>query len=219
MRCSEASPASARNAVWRRAAIACTALALAGVVQAQDLGVIGPVYPIAEPSLLDVILASLRDAEASGALARLQRDTQSRVQREVETPTPVTGITRTTRPRTRYYDPSIVVSEAIRDADGKIIVPPGTRLNPLDTVSLSRPLLFIDARDTAQLARARQLLDERAGRVKLILTGGSYLDLMRRWQLPVYFDQHGHLTDKLGIRHVPAIVTQEGQRLRIDELL
>lgn len=218
MRCSEASPASARNTVWRRIAIACTALALAGAVQAQNLGVIGPVYPIAEPSLLDVILARLREAEASGALARLQRDTQSRVQREVEMPTPVTGITRTTRPRTRYYDPSIVVPEVIRDADGKVLVAPGTKLNPLDTVSLSRPLLFIDARDTTQLARARQLLDERAGRVKLILTGGSYLDLMRGWQLPVYFDQHGHLTDKLGIRHVPAIVTQEGQRLRIDEL-
>jgi conjugal transfer pilus assembly protein TraW len=27
--------------------------------------------------------------------------------------------------------------------------------------------------------------------VKLILTGGSYLDLMRRWKQTVYYDQQG----------------------------
>jgi conjugal transfer pilus assembly protein TraW len=207
-----------RTTVWQCTAIACTALAVASTVHAQDLGVIGPVYPIAEPSLLDVVLGKLRDAEASGELARLQRDTQARVQREVEMPAPVAGITKTVRPRTRYYDPSIIVPDAIRDADGKVLIAPGTKLNPLDTVSLSRPLLFLDARDTTQLDRARQLLNEHAGRVKLILTGGSYLELMRRWQVPVYFDQHGHLTDKLGIQHVPAMVTQDGKRLRIDEI-
>jgi len=200
-------------------AFAVVALALSGAVQAQDLGVIGPVYPIAEPSLLEVILAKLREAESTGLLARLQRDTQAKVKRGVEEPAPVAGITKTTRPRSFYYDPSIVVPYAITDAEGRVIVAPGTKVNPLDTVSLSKPLLFIDARDAAQIAHARKFLDERAGRVKLILTGGSYLDLMRRWKLPVFFDQQGSLTEKLGIRHVPAIVTQEGKRLRIDELL
>jgi conjugal transfer pilus assembly protein TraW len=208
-----------RVALGRSLAIFFAVFALAGPLHAQHVGVIGPVYPIAERSLLEVILARLREADANGTLAHLQRDAQTRVQREVEAPTPIAGLTRTTQPRTRYYDPSLVVPEAIRDADGTVLVPPGTTVNPLDTVSLSRALLFIDGRDATQLERARQLLDERAGRVKLILTGGSYLDLMRRWKLPVYFDQQGHLTTKLGIRHVPAIVTQEGKRLRIDEIL
>ena len=56
------------------------------------------------------------------------------------------------------------------------------------------------------------------GKVKPILTGGSYLDLMKAWQLPVYYDQLGLLTQRLGIRQVPALVSQEGKRLRIDEL-
>ena len=218
MRCSEPrAPASSANR--RRLAIACAALALTGAVPAQDLGVIGPVYPIAEPNLLEVILAKLREAESSGALARLQREAQARVRREIEEPIPVAGIAKTTRPRTYHFDPSIVVADAIRDADGRGIAAPGTTVNPLDTVALTQPLLFLDARDAAQLARARQLLDERAGRLKLILTGGSYLDLMRRWQRPVFFDQQGSLTAKLGIRQVPALVTQDGRRLRIDELL
>ena len=187
--------------------------------RAQDLGVIGPVYPIAEPSLLEVILSKLRKAESSGVLARLQQDTQAKVKRGIQQPAPVARITKTTRARSFYYDPSIVVPYAITDAEGKVIVAPGTKVNPLDTVSLSKQLLFIDARDPAQVGRAKGILDERAGRVKVILTGGSYLDLMRRWKRPVFFDQQGSLTEKLGIRHVPALVSQEGRRLRIDELL
>ncbi|HQD84616.1 MAG TPA: type-F conjugative transfer system protein TraW, partial [Quisquiliibacterium sp.] len=163
-------------------AIAAIALLASHGAHARDLGVIGPVYPIAEPSLLEVIQAKLRQMQASGDLSRLQRESQARIQREVEQPAPVAGITKTTRARSFHFDPSIEVPYPITDAEGRVIVAPGTRVNPLDTVSLSRPLLFIDARDTAQLERAQRVLGERKGQVKLILTGGSYLDLMRRWK-------------------------------------
>lgn len=186
---------------------------------ARDLGVIGPVYAIAEPSLLEVIQAKLRQMQANGDLSRLQRESQARIRREVEQPVPVAGITKTTRARSFHFDPSIEVPYPILDAEGRVIVAPGTRVNPLDTVSLSRPLLFIDARDSTQLDQAQRLLGERKGQLKLILTGGSYLDLMRRWKLAVFYDQQGHLSNQLGIRHVPALVTQDGKRLRIDELL
>lgn len=216
MRCSEFGRQSARHG---RTALVAVAILLSFAARAQDLGVIGPVYPIAEPSLLEVILSKLREAEATGVLARLQRDAQANAKRGIEEPAPVARITKTTKARSFYYDPSIVVPYAITDAEGNMIVFRGTKVNPLDTVSLSKALLFIDARDAAQVGRAGNILDERGGKVKVILTGGSYLDLMRRWKRPVFFDQQGSLTEKLGIRHVPALVTQEGKRLRIDELL
>ena len=194
-------------------AIAAVAVLASHCAHARDLGVIGPVYAIAEPSLLEVIQTKLRQMQANGDLSRLQRESQARIQREVEQPAPVPGITKTTRARSFHFDPSIEVPYPITDAEGRVIVAPGTRVNPLDTVSLSRPLLFIDARDPTQLDQALK------GQVKLILTGGSYLDLMRRWKLAVFYDQQGHLTTQLGIRHVPALVTQDGKRLRIDELL
>ncbi len=187
--------------------------------RAEDLGAIGPVYAIGEPSLLDAILARLRAAEASGELARLQREAGARVGREIEQPAPLSGLIRTTRPRSFHYDPSIIVPTAITDARGTAIFAPGTRVNPLDTVSLTARLLFIDGRDPDQVARAESILGQQPGRLKLILTGGSYLDLMRRLHRPVYFDQAGKLTAKLGIRQVPALVSQDGKRLRIDELL
>jgi conjugal transfer pilus assembly protein TraW len=36
--------------------------------------------------------------------------------------------------------------------------------------------------------------------------------------VPVYFDQQGSLIRRFGIRQVPALVSQEGLRLRIDEV-
>jgi conjugal transfer pilus assembly protein TraW len=69
------------------------------------------------------------------------------------------------------------------------------------------------------VTRARELLRFYEGRLKPILVGGSYLDLMKTWRTPVYYDQQGVLTRRLGIKQVPAIVSQEGQRLRIDELV
>ena len=188
------------------------------IATAQDLGVIGPVYSIAEPSLLEVILAKLREAEASGALSRLQREAQANAKRMVEHPPAVATVRKTTQPRSFYYDPTLLVPYPVTDADGTVIAPPGTQVNPLDTVSLSKHLVFFDARDAEQLARARQLLERYEGKVKLILTGGSHLDLSRKWKQPIYYDQQGTLTEKLRIRQVPAVVSQEGRRLRIDEI-
>ncbi len=186
---------------------------------AQDLGVIGPVYPVAEPNVLEVIVSKLREAEASGALSRLQQEAQSNAKRAVAHPPAVTTVTKTTRPRSFYYDPTITVPYPISDAQGAVIVPPGKQVNPLDTVSLSKHLFFFDARDAGQVTRARQVLERYHGKVKLILTGGSHLDLARKLKLPVYYDQQGTLTEKLRIRQVPAIVSQDGKRLRIDEIL
>jgi conjugal transfer pilus assembly protein TraW len=203
-----------------RRVLAFLALLAAPVIAlAQDLGVVGPVYPIAEPNLLEAILAKLREAEASGALSKLQQEARSRAKRMVEHPPALTTVTKTTRPRSFYYDPTITIPYPVTDAEGAVIVSPGTQVNPLDTVSLSKHLLFFDARDAEQLTRARQLLERYEGKVKLILTGGSHLDLARKWKLPIYYDQQGTLTDKLRIRQVPALVSQDGRRLRIDEIL
>jgi conjugal transfer pilus assembly protein TraW len=66
-------------------------------------------------------------------------------------------------------------------------------INPLDYVTLSKELLFVDGRDVEQVAWA--------------LT----------FERPLYFDQKGLLTRRFQIAAVPASVTQEGRRLRIRE--
>jgi len=183
-----------------------------------DLGSIGPTYPISEANLLEFIAQRLRDKQASGELDRLQAQARERGILAVRQPLPVAGLRTTQQPRTFYFDPSFTLDRNILDPQGHLMFAAGSRHNPLDVVSLSRRLLFFDARDARQVKRARELIQRYRGQVKAILTAGSYLDLMKAWRTPVYYDQQGVLTRRLGIAQVPALVSQEGKRLRVDEL-
>ena len=173
---------------------------------------------MAEKNLLDVIMARLRAKEASGELKRHEQEARDRAAYAVNNPRPVDGLRRAQAARTFYFDPTFTLQSNVVDSAGAVLFPAGTRKNPLEVVSLSKHLLFFDARDPRQVARARELIEHYQGKVKPILVGGSYLDLMKRWNKPVFYDQDGTLVRKFGIAAVPAIVSQEGQRLRIDEV-
>lgn len=180
--------------------------------------VVGPTYPIQEPDLLKEIENTLKEKEKTGELGKLQEEAIRRSENSAKNIPPLDEITRTRFPRTFYFDPSIVANRNVTTHDGKVIVHAGQKLNPLDQVSLTEGLIFFDARDAMQVRKAESLIKELGGRAKPILTGGSYIDIQKKWQRPVFFDQRGILVKKLGIRQVPARVTQEGKRLRIDEL-
>lgn len=196
-------------------------VALTGIgtgAHATDLGTLGPTYEIAEPHLLQMIEQRLREKERSGELARIEQDARTRGTEAVRNPAPVAGIQTTAKPRSFYFDPTYTLDRNIFGAQGELMFAAGTKANPLDVVSLSRHLLFFDARDDRQVRQARALMARYQGKVKPILTAGSYLDLMKSWRIPVYYDQQGLLTRRLGIAQVPALVSQEGKRLRIDEI-
>lgn len=204
--------------LFRHTVVLVAALGLAPLARAENLGTIGPIYPIAEKSLLEVIMSRLRAKEASGELKRLEQEARERATTAVNSPRPVAGLSRAEAPRTFYFDPSFTLQTNVVDERGAVLFPAGTRKNPLEVVSLSKHLLFFDARDARQVERARELIDRYQGKVKPILVGGSYMDLMKRWNKQVFYDQDGTLVRKFGITAVPAIVSQEGQRLRIDEV-
>ena len=202
----------------RLAAPLCALLA-AACARAESLGTIGPTYPIAEQNLLDFIMARLREKERSGELQRMEDLAKARATESIRSPKPVPGLHRVQTARTFYFDPTFTVDRNITDERGSLLFPAGMKMNPLDVVSLSKHLLFFDARDPRQVAKAKELIDVYQGRVKPILVGGSYLDLMKSWNRQVFYDQEGTLVRKLGITAVPAIVSQEGSRLRIDEVV
>lgn len=187
-------------------------------VHATDLGMIGPTYPIGEPHLLDDVQQRLQRLAASGELDRRIALSRQRSEAAVRQPTPVAGLVPTRTPRTFFFDPSFTLDRNVLDAHGHLLFAAGLRKNPLDVVSLSSHLLFFDGRDPRQRDQARRLIAHYQGRIKPIMVGGSYLELMQAWQRPLYFDQQGHLTRRFGITQVPALVSQEGMRLRIDEL-
>ena len=186
---------------------------------ATDLGRIGPTHPIGEPHLLEDIQRRLQQRQRSGELKMLEDAARARAVKAVADPAPVPGLRAATTARSFYYDPTLVLDRNVVDDQGRVLFAAGTRRNPLEVVALSKRLLFFDARDPRQVRQARRLIEVHGGRVKPILVGGSYLDLMQAWRVRVYYDQNGTLTRQLGIAQVPALVSQEGLRLRIDELV
>jgi conjugal transfer pilus assembly protein TraW len=193
-------------------------------LQAKDFGVRGKIAPIEEQDPIVLIQSKLKTMEERGELERHNRELQKQTRMAIERPKPVEGISKAKESRIFYYDPTYIVPEDLKDHSGKILHPKGMRLNPLETVTLSQELLFFDGDDADQVAFAKEKLNEKLkeklaeNSVKLILVKGAPLSLSEELKVPVYFDQSGLLTKKLGIHHVPALVAQEGMRLRIEEI-
>ncbi len=185
---------------------------------ASDLGVVGPTYEIAERDLIEVMKDKFRRMERTGELAKVQENYKKQVLDAVEKPKPVPGIKNTETAHTYFVDPTWTLDRNVVDEKGNLLFPSGTKVNPLDYAPLTQQLLFFDQRERSQVAFAKRFIDQSTSRVKPILVGGEPLKLMRQWKREVFYDQGGVLSRKFLLKHAPAIVSQDGKRLRIDEI-
>ena len=189
-------------------------LAVPSAAHARDYGQQGTVFAVIERDLLEQIHARLAALEKSGETARLNDKLKRQTVARVNRPQPVAGIARASGNRSWTFDPTITLAADIRGAKGELIHARGTRVNPLDSVSLRSELLFVDGDDPAQLTWA---LRQSPG-AKLILVNGAPLELMKTRQRRFYFDQGGKLVARFGIGAVPARVRQHGRLLEISEI-
>ncbi len=204
------------SAGYPKIALSVALFACSSALPARDLGVVGPVYPIAEQDMLVTIAQRLKSLEESGELARIEEDAKTRYQAYVERPEGV-HLPRAKKHRTYYIDPSLTVPYGLKDHEGRIIHPAGTTINPLDHITLSKRLLFFDGDDPVQVEWARSLIESTPIQTKPILVNGPILELTKEWQIRLYFDQRGQLLDRFGIQMVPATVSQDGVRLKVVE--
>lgn len=182
---------------------------------ARDYGQQGAVWPVVEPDLLAQIHARLAHLEKTGETARLNEELKRRTIARVNRPEPVAGLGAAAATRSWRFDPTITVDRNIADDKGRVIIVAGTRVNPLDTVPLRAPLVFLDGDHPTQLAWAARRFG--GTRAKLILVRGAPLELMKARQRRFYFDQGGSLVKHFGIRAVPATVEQQGRVLLVTE--
>ncbi|MBN9413079.1 MAG: type-F conjugative transfer system protein TraW [Candidatus Paracaedimonas acanthamoebae] len=180
---------------------------------AKDLCCHGELFPIAEESLLEVIKRRLLNMQESGALETYQKQLAEHAKKKALIPEPV-KIQHTKISRTFYYDPTLTLSEDLKDHEGQVFAKKGDKANPLEIIPLTKELLFIDGEDEEHLNWALS----RTFPSKIILIRGQPLKLEERHHRPFYFDQLGFLTGRLSIKQVPARVFQEGTRLKIEEL-
>lgn len=183
-------------------------------VAAKDLGVWGDVYPVQEQSLLDFIQGRLKQMEGTGEIAQMQQDFKDRVIENTLRPPPVDWLSTDTEAHTLWYDPTFTVQGEYADHNGVVFARHGDQINPLSHVALGQTLYFLDADDPRQVVwmNAQQ---PATLRYKVILTRGNIKDATQALNTRVYFDQRGSLSRQLGLQYIPAVVTQEGEKLKI----
>lgn len=183
-------------------------------VPAKELGVWGDVWPVQEQSMLTFIQSRLKQLDDTGDIAQMQQDFKDRVIANTLRPTPVEGLVTDTESHTLWYDPTFTVQGDYADHRGVVFAKHGERVNPLETVALGQTLYFLDADDPRQVAWM-QAQKPTTLRYKVILTGGDIKVATEQLNTRIYFDQKGSLTRQLGMKYLPAVVSQEGERLKI----
>jgi len=195
-----------------------SALLLSINAKAKDFGVVGRTSEIKEVDAIEEIKGKLSDMEARGELDEHNERMKKEVSDRIKSPKSL-NLGRVSEVREYEYDPTLEVKEDLRDARGIVFHRKGTKVNPLDVVSMPYELIFFDGEDEDQLKYVIKKYEESEIKPKLILTGGSPIKLEEEYKLDFFFDQRGVLIKQLGIKAVPAIVMQDGKVLKIREVM
>jgi len=179
---------------------------------------VGPTYPIKEVDAIEAIQNKLAAMEKSGALERLKDEAKARIEKQILSPLPVSGISIVEKSNIRYFDPTYILNEDIFDHDGNIIAAKGTRVNPLEVMPVHKKLFFFDGRSNEQVLMAEKFAKEYGTEFTPILTAGDWAETSNRLKQAVYFDQQGKMTTRLTVTSVPSLVFQEGTKMRIEEI-
>jgi len=187
-----------------------------------DLGVHGNTYEIQEQDILEYINQRLSAMESSGELKQLQNNMKKKALKSINRPKSVKGIQYVTEDKEYTYDPTFILDKNIvHPTTGKILFLKGTKVNPLDKVSLREKLIFIDGDKKSHIELALKEYNKETSeykKPKIILLKGSIIDLMKQYKVRFYFDQNGAIIKKLNIQKIPAIVEQKDKLLSIKEV-
>lgn len=184
----------------------------------------GELYAIAEPDILSVIEERAKNFDWKPVLARAQARAARNLKPGFDLPT-------ASKNATSYTVPTFTVPHDIRSpsADGKqeiLLAKEGQVLRLLDHTRLQVPVIVFDPTDTRQVAMVRRWIAQPENKhADLFVVGGEGLqsrdpskpatvELSEAFNRPVY-PMLSKLSERFGVEAVPAIVDQEGARLRI----
>ena len=193
---------------------------LSNSVSAKDFGNRGGNYPVAEESILLMFQKKLGALDLKKEEERMRKVAEERI----KNPAPVSGIVPAKETREFWHDPTYILTEDAVLPCGRVLYRAGTAVNPLDYMDLGRRLFFVDGREKKQVEwlKSRLLPDSNSGENKIedriILVGGSPVELQDKLGFEVYFDQAGELTTRFGIKGSPALAEQDGKSLKIVEV-
>lgn len=182
---------------------------------AESLGRLGPTYPVVEKNAAKELRTSAQKAakQAQAAQAAIRK---SSLQFLNELP-PIPGISQVRTDRTRFMEGTYTFESDVRGADGKVLVKAGTRFNLLGQGRLDGLLMILDGREERQVKMLERLWRANFP-VQPILIAGSYTKLASRFKRPFFYDYGGAISSRFEVKDVPAIIGQDQDRIRIEEV-
>ncbi|MBX2807134.1 MAG: conjugal transfer protein TraW [Cellvibrionaceae bacterium] len=184
-----------------------------------DFGTKGPLENILEQDLIELMKAKVAtidwEAKKEQAIQRFWRK-----QAFLELP-------KAPRARKREIDPSILIYEDMVDAQGNIIHPAGTVINPLHLQVFDQAVIVFDPQDNQQVdlvKRRLKKIDGQYTRITLIITAldtddgwASYKKITDTLDAPV-FKLTSDVLSRFELEYVPALVTANQDRFIVEEL-
>jgi hypothetical protein len=171
----------------------------------KDLGVYGNLYPIEEVDLLAYIHERGKNLNPE----EVERSVREKFSRSLEVSL---GVPLVKEKRIRYVDPSITVSSPVYDHEGHVVAPPG-KLNPLEKIQLTKTIVVLKE---SQLGIIPEL--KKTHRNLLILLTYGNLERASSIAGQMVYRADKNILDRLGVERVPSVITQDGERLRVEEI-
>ena len=174
------------------------------------VGRAGAVYPIAEKDALRELMQKVEQVDWKRQFSDIRQSVRT------FQPSDLARLPRARHDRTFIVDPTYTLSFDIPDGKGGILYPKGYTFNPLDYVSLPDILVFIDGADMKQLEWFQKSSYAKAPNVMLLMTGGSYPEVEKKLQRPVFYAPD-KITKRFRIEAVPSVLYQKGKFLEVKE--
>ena len=180
---------------------------------AKDFGRLGEVFPISEEKFTDMIEKRLEEID----WMRKQIDLQTKVRDSILHPKNLGLLTKKENNKIYEVDVSYIVEENITDHVGSVIAHRGQKVNPFHYVSLDYDIVILDGSDARQIEWLKKAYKDNKA-YKLILTGGSPIELSNQLDKQVYYDQDRVWIDKFKITSVPVILKQGNNKVLVHEI-
>ena len=177
----------------------------------KNLGVHGKLYEIREEDMLSYVRRKAGEID----MRALQESMEKKLEESSARHSFVSlDLPSATEERVRYIDPSVNVRNPLYDHTGKMIFSAGI-VNPLDHVRLPKSILVLRE---DQVKRALEEIGKKGEKPILLLTDG---DIRRASSLAgqMVYKATPFMLRRLLVEKVPSLVTQNGRKLRVREMI
>lgn len=171
----------------------------------KDLGVYGTLYPIEEVDLLAYIQERAKQVDQDQLNKKMREDFEHSLEVSLNVP-------EAKELRTRYVDPSITVTSPVYDHKGHVVAPPGN-INPLEKIQLTNTIVVLKE---SQIGIIHEVKKSHKN-LLVLLTDGNLPKAAEKIGQVVYRADN-RILERLGVERVPSVITQEGTKLRVEEI-